>query len=468
MSLPQDINTLHKEIKAHKYTCVDLVDRYLARINNFDKKINSFNTVSDDYAYKKAKKLDQSFSEKGSEVFKEYPLFGVVISLKDIYLTKGIRTTASSNVLKDYIPPYSATIVERLEKAGAIIIGKTNHDAWAHGASGENSDFGPTKNPWNLEYVPGGSSSGSAASVSADFALASMGTDTGGSIRQPASFTNLVGYKPTYGAIPRYGVIAMASSFDTMGHFTHTVEDCEKIFNVTHGPDGHDANAIESEYAKTKSKYKIGIPKEYFEEGLDPQVKKIVENAIQVYKKEGIEIVDISLPNTKYAIPVYYIIQTAEVSSNLGRFDGVRYGYDRSHFGDEAKRRIMLGSYVLSAGYYDAYYVKAMKVRSLLVNEFSNAFDKVDAILAPVSPTPPFKIGEKSADPLSMYLADLLTASANIAGIPAMSIPAGFTKSNLPVGLQLMGKRWNEPILFDLGKLYQSKTDWHTKLPPLK
>lgn len=466
--LPLTIADLHKDLKEQKYSAVDLVDTYLSRIDAYDKALNSLLTVTDDLAYAKAKDIDKLIVDNPN-AFEEFPLLGVVFSIKDLYLTKGIRTTAASKVLENYVPQYSATAVERLEKAGVIIIGKANCDAWAHGASGENSDFGPTKNPWNIEYVPGGSSSGSAVSVASQFALASLGTDTGGSIRQPASFTNTVGLKPTYGAVPRYGVVAMASSLDTMGHFTRTVEDSERIFGVTGGQDNKDATVKEPVTTTFNNEsITIGIPKEYFIEGVDKEVLNVVNKAKVDLEKLGYKTKEISLPHTKYAISVYYIIMSAEVSSNLARYTGVRYGNSRDKFGQEAKRRIMLGSYVLSSGYYDAYYLRAMKVRTKLREDFENAFKEVDAILAPVSPTPPFKLGEKVTDPLQMYLADVFTAAVNLTGIPSLAIPGGFTKEGLPVGFQLMGPHFSESTLFYMGKKYQEITDWHLQVPELK
>ncbi|MBI3443220.1 Asp-tRNA(Asn)/Glu-tRNA(Gln) amidotransferase subunit GatA, partial [Candidatus Woesebacteria bacterium] len=419
---------------------------------------NAFLTVSDEVAYKQAKKIDRTLSD--------FPLFGVTVSHKDLYLTKGIKTTAGSKVLESYIPAYSGTVVDRLEKAGCIMLGKTNCDAWAHGASGENSDFGPTKNPWNPNYVPGGSSSGSAASVAANLSLIATGTDTGGSIREPANFCGIVGLKPTYGAVSRYGIVAMASSLDCPGPFARCVEDVETIFNVIKDEDGKDGTVLNTKYeipvsqGGRNTKLKVGIPKEYFTEGLDREVEKSILEAIKIFKKKGVELVDISLPHTKYAISVYYIIQPAEVSSNLSRYDGIRYGNTRDFFGDEAKRRMMLGTYVLSAGYYDAYYLKAMKVRSKIIEDFEHVWEKVDAIIAPVSPTSPFKLGEKATDPLKMYLADVFTVSADLAGIPGLSIPSGFTKSGLPLGFQLLGPRFSENVLFALGKLYQESTGY--------
>jgi len=459
MKLPKTIKETQDGFSKNEFSAVELVDAYLARIDEYDKDLNSFITVSKEKAYADAKRIE-SLSEKP-------PLFGVVTSFKDLFSTKGIRTTAGSKVLESYIPDYSATVVKRLEEAGVIVIGKTNCDAWAHGASGENSDFGPTKNPWNKNFVPGGSSSGSAVSVASGFSLIATGTDTGGSIRQPASFCNVVGFKPTYGAVSRYGIVAMASSLDSIGHFTHTVIDSRKVFQITKGVDGYDSTLTEIPSPKAGKKFRLGIPKEYFVKGLDREVEKTVMDAISTYKKLGVDVVEVSLPHTKYAIDVYYIIQPAEVSSNLGRYDGVRYGNNRDSFGDEAKRRIMLGTYVLSAGYYDAYYLKAMKVRTKIIQDFDNVFTKVDAIIAPVSPTPPFKLGEKADDPLAMYLSDVFTVSANVAGIPGLAIPGGFSKTNLPIGFQLLGPRWGEEKLFDLGELYQAETDYHLKEPEL-
>lgn len=456
MKLPLTIKDTQERLKKKEFTVIELVESYLARIKQV-KGLNAFLTITEEEAYKKAKDFN---------VLKDYSgaLAGVVVSYKDLYLTEGVRTTAGSKVLETYIPPYSATVVKKMEDAGAIMIGKTNCDAWAHGASGENSDFGPTLNPWNKSYVPGGSSSGSAAAVSAGLSLISLGTDTGGSIRQPASFCGVVGLKPTYGAVSRYGIVAMASSLDCPGPLGQTVEDVEAVFNIVKGPDGYDSTVTDGKSKKRNGKLRVGIPKEYFVKGVDSEVEDSVREAVKVLEKEGIEIVAVSLPHTKYAIDVYYIVQPAEVSSNLGRYDGIRYGDHRDSFGDEAKRRIMLGTYVLSAGYYDAYYLKAQKVRSKIIEDFDKAFEKVDAIIAPVSPTPPFKLGEKADDPLKMYLADIFTAPANLAGIPGISIPSGFTKNSLPLGFQLLGPRFSENTLFEIGKTYQKAIDYKPKL----
>jgi len=453
--IPVTIDKLQEGLLAKKFTAVEVVDEYLANIKKHNHVLNAFLTLTENEAYTKAKEVDELLARNDPEILKKFPLLGVPIAHKDLFLTKGIRTTASSKVLESYIPQYSGTVVERFDKAGAILVGKTNCDAWAHGASGENSDFGATKNPWNTKFVPGGSSSGSAVSVAANLVLASTGTDTGGSIRQPANFCGVVGFKPTYGAVSRFGVIAMASSLDSVGHFTHTVSDARKIFSVTKGEDGRDSTVKNGEYLETPGRLRLGLPEEYFVEGLDPVIEKSVKDTVKYFEGKGIEVKKVSLPNTKYGISVYYIIQQAEVSSNLGRYDGIRYGNTRDKMGSEAKRRIMLGTYVLSAGYYDAYYLKAMKVRAKIIKDFEKVFSEVDAIIAPVSPTLPFKLGEKADDPLKMYLADVFTVSANIAGLPGLAIPSGFSKDNLPLGFQLIGPRFSENILFDLGVLYQ-------------
>jgi len=463
MEIPLTIKETQDGLLKGKFTAVGLVNSYLERINKHNKDLNAFLTVCEEEAYKKAKEADERIKDLKEKAFTDFPLLGVCISFKDLFLTKGVRTTAGSKVLEDYVPAYSATVVERLEKTGCIILGKLNCDAWAHGASGENSDFGPTRNPWNKDFVPGGSSSGSAAAVAANLTLISTGTDTGGSIRQPANFCGVVGLKPTYGAVSRYGIVAMGSSLDSIGHLTRTVEDSEAIFNVTKGEDGCDGTVKDETFLAPKAKMRLGIPKEYFIEGLDKEVEKAVLAASQVFKKEGVELVDVSLPHTKYAISVYYIVQPAEVSSNLGRYDGIRYGNDRNSFGAEAKRRIMLGSYVLSAGYYDAYYLKAQKVRSKIIKDFEEAFTKVDAIIAPVSPTPAFAMGEKASSPLEMYLADILTVAGNLAGIPGLAVPSGFNQKGLPLGFQLLGPRFSEYVLFELGKLYQKATGYQPK-----
>lgn len=444
-------------LKKKEFSSVELVKQCLEKIKQEDKGINAFITVDEKGALEQAKKADELISQ-GSDL----PLLGVPVAIKDIFLTKDLRTTAGSKVLDDYIPQYDSTVVKKLKNAGAVIIGKTNCDAWAHGSSGENSDYGPTKNPYNKSYVPGGSSSGSAAAVAAEMCLAATGSDTGGSIRLPASFTNTVGLKPTYGRVSRYGIIAMSSSQDSIGHFTKTVGDSAILLSVTAGKDMLDATTpdkpVQNYLNKLTStaKIKIGVPKEYFSKGLDPNIKSLVEKALGFYENKGFELIELSFPHTEYAIACYYVIQPSEVSSNLARYDGIRYGNDRSNFADEAKRRIMLGTFTLSSGYYDAYYKKAMRVRTLIKKDFEDAFKIVDAIISPVSPTLPWKFGEKADNPLEMYLSDALTVPANLAGVPGLSVPIGFVK-DLPVGMQILGPHFSEDLLFKIGHFYESK-----------
>lgn len=454
-------------LKAKQFSSVELVTAYLEQIKAKNSNLNAFITVCEKEALEQAKAADELIKAE-----QDLPLLGIPIAIKDIFCTKGIKTTAASNVLSDYIPQYNATVIEKLQAAGAIIIGKTNLDAWAHGSSGENSDFGPAKNPWNEEYVPGGSSSGSAISVASGMAIAATGTDTGGSIRLPASFNNLVGLKPTYGRVSRYGIMAMASSLDSIGHFTKTVEDSAIFLNVTAGKDNLDATTTEvavPNYLENLNKgikgLKIGVPREYTDpKAIEPEVLKNFNDSLKVLEKLGAEIVEISLPNTEYGIAVYYIIQPAEVSSNLARYDGIRYGNDRENFGAEAKRRIMLGTFTLSVGYYDAYYKKAMKVRTLIIKDFEDAYKKVDAIISPVSPTIPWKIGEKVDDPLIMYLSDVLTVNCNLAGVPGLSIPSGFI-NGLPVGVQFLGPKFSEDLLFRIGHAFEQETRFFERTP---
>ena len=464
IDIPLTIKETQESLLKKKFSAVEIVDSYLSQIEKYNHEYNIYLTVSDEKAYEDAKRVDKIISEYGKKSLEEFPLLGVGVGYKDIFLTKGIRTTASSKVLEGYIPVYSATSVKRIEGAGAICLGKLNCDAWAHGSSGENSDFGPTLNPWNKVYTPGGSSSGSGAALAANMALITTGTDTCGSIRLPANYCHAVSLKTTYGAVSRYGVIAMASSLDTVGPMGRTVEDIEEVFNVIRGEDGLDSTVKNLRYEAKESKLKIGIPKEFFVGGLDSVIQKTINEAIRILQKEGIEFIDVSLPSTKYGISVYYIIQPAEVSSNLGRFDGIRYGNGRNAFGDEARRRIMLGTYVLSAGYYDAYYLKAMKVRTKIISEVDEVFKKVDALIAPVAPTPPFKIGEKVSDPLKMYLTDVYAATANLCGIPSIAIPSGFDNNKLPLGFQLMGPRFSEATLFKLGKIYERAVGYKPKV----
>lgn len=464
------INSALQDLKKGTFSCVELAETYLENIKKHNKSLNAFITVTDQEALRQAQESDKRYKSGDNRV-----LEGVPIALKDLFLTKGVRTTAASKVLDDYIPQYDGTVVKKLKEAGAVIVGKTNCDAWAHGSSGENSDYGPTKNPYDLDRVPGGSSSGSPVAVSTNMALGATGTDTGGSIRLPAAFCNVVGLKPTYGRVSRYGVIAMASSFDSIGHFTKTVEDNALLLSVTHGDDPHDATSVSNrpfEYAEKLNKgvrgLKIGVPAEYFTKGLNPKIKQTIDDALSFYESEGAKIIEVSLPHTDYAIATYYILQTAEVSSNLGRYDGIRYANTREFFGDEAKRRIMLGTYVLSSGYYDAYYNKGRQVRTLICGDYANTFEKVDVILAPTSPTKPWKFGEKVDDPISMYLSDIYTVTGNIAGVPGLNIQAGFVEG-LPVGFQILGPQFSESLLYQVAKPWEDKTEfWKQEAKILK
>lgn len=442
-----------KELMDGTKSVTEVVSESLKIIKDKEK-LNAFITLAEDEALIRAKWL-----EKNGD--RSLPLFGVPVALKDMYLTKGIRTTAGAKLLEEYAPPYSSSVVEKLEEAGAVIVGKTNQDAWAHGASGENSDFGPSLNPSNEECVPGGSSSGSAVAVAAGMVPLAMGTDTGGSIRQPANFVGVVGFKPSYGRVSRYGVIAMASSLDSMGHFTNSVEDAALVLGVTAGADERDATTraarkyeFEGFSKKGLEGVRVGIAKEYVEAIADEEIKENFEKVKSKLERLGATLVDVALPHTKEAIAVYYILQPAEVSSNLARFDGVRYGKGRDSFGKEAKRRIVVGSYTLSSGYYDAYYRQALRVRTLVKQDFERAFEKVDALVTPVSPTTAFKLGEKTSDPLAMYMADVLTVPVNLAGLPAIAIPSGKTKGGLPMGVQVIGRYMDEermlPISYEL------------------
>lgn len=470
------LKSASEQLKAGEMSSVEIVDDCLERIDKRDKDINAYLTVLSDDAKKAAKDADER--RKSGRVASE--IDGLPIAVKDVICTKGIKTTAASKILENFVPPYDATVVKKLKDAGAIIIGKTNLDEFAMGSSTENSAFKTTKNPWDKKRVPGGSSGGSAAAVASDMCIAALGSDTGGSIRQPASLCGVVGLKPTYGTVSRYGLMAMASSLDQIGVFAKTVGDAEILYNIIAGYDPMDSTSVKSEIRnaclakggakfETNSKFKLGIPREYFGEGLDAGVKKIIEDSIEKLKKEGNEIIEISLPNAEYALEVYYIIMFVEVSSNLARYDGIKYGHSTKEakdlievyfksraeaFGDEAKRRIILGNYASSAGYIDQYYAKAQKVRTLVKKDFDDAFKKVDLILGPVSPTTAFKIGEKTDDPLTMYLSDIYTISINLAGVPAMSVPAGLS-DGLPVGLQIIGPAFSENNIFTLGKLYE-------------
>ncbi len=454
------IEKAKKGLENKELSSVELVRACLQQIKNKNQDFNALITVCEKEALKEAEQKDKELN-KNKNLIKQKPLWGIPLVVKDNFCTKEIRTTAGSKVLENYIPVYDATVVARLKNAGAIIIGKANMDAWAHGSSGENSDFGATKNPFNTDLVPGGSSSGSATAVALNMALFATGSDTGGSIRLPAAFCGVVGLKPTYGLVSRYGIIAMASSLDAIGHLTKNVEDSALVLSVTAGRDVFDATTLfqsSFQYEKNLNKpikgLKLGIPKEYFPPNLNKQISQKIKEVILNLAKLGMEIKEVSLFHTQYALATYYIIQPAEVSSNLARYDGIRYGLSRQNFGDEAKRRIMLGTYTLSSGYYEAYYLKAMQVRTLIKKDFDEVFKKVDVLLTPVSPTLPFKRGEKIADPLQMYLSDVFTVTANLAGIPGLVLPAGFI-NGLPVGFQLLGPQLSEALLFQVGYHYE-------------
>ena len=459
------IDAARSAVQERKTSAAALAESFYARIESDDPKIGAFLTLSKERAMAKAAEMD-ALAAKGEKL---PPLGGVPVAIKDVMVTKGVRTTAGSKILGNYVPPYDCTAVARLEAAGAVVLGKLNCDEFAMGSSNENSAWKPVHNPRDLTRVPGGSSGGSAAAVAADMAVATLGSDTGGSIRQPASFCGVVGLMPTYGRVSRYGLIAFASSLDHIGPLTKTVKDAAIVLRTIAGRDPMDSTSADipvpdyvAELEKPVHGLKIGVAKEYLGEGLDKEVRSAIEAAIQKLAQQGCEIVEVSLPHTKYAIPAYYIVATAEASSNLARFDGVRYGYRakdghtlsemyrRSRdqaFGAEVKRRIMLGTYALSAGYYDAYYLKAQKVRTLLTRDFEEAFKKVDAIVAPVSPTAAFKLGEKVDDPLAMYLADIYTVTADLAGIPGISVPCGQTRERLPIGLQILGRHFDESTI---------------------
>ena len=458
------IKDIREGLIKKEFSALELAERFLNTIEQKDKELHAFINTTPELAKEQAKEIDKKLA-KGENLA---ALAGVPCSIKDSILVDEIKCTAGSKMLENYTASYDATVVTRMKKAGAVILGKTNLDEFSMGTSTENSAFGVTKNPHDLTRVAGGSSGGSAAAVASGESVTALGGDTGGSIRLPASFCGVVGLKPTYGAVSRYGIIAMASSLDQIGPMANTVEDCETVFNTIRGKDPLDSTSVDINPKSKIQNPKIGIPKEFFDKGLDLKVKKIIEKAIQKFKENGSEIVEISLPRIEQGLAIYYIINTSEVSSNLARFDGMRYGLSEQRdnllktylatkgkgFGAEVKRRIMLGTYALSSGYYDAYYIKAQKIRALLKQDFDKAFEKVDVIMGPVAPYPAFKIGEKT-DPLSMYLADIYTVSPNLAGLPGISIPAGETE-NLPVGLQIIGKPYEEQTLFEMGKTFES------------
>jgi len=478
------ISAIREGLQSRQFSCAEVTTAALKKAEKL-KSLNCFIELSADSALRQAHEIDILI-----KAGKQGPLLGVPIGIKDVICTKGVKTTAGSKILHNFIPPYDATVVRKLLTAGTVSIGKLNMDEFAMGSSNENSAYGPVKNPWNPEYVPGGSSGGSAAAVAAGICPSTLGTDTGGSIRQPASFCGIVGLKPTYGRVSRYGVIAYASSLDQVGAFAANVRDCALVTQAICGRDPNDATSVDQAVPDFEKSLglpikglRVGIPKEYFVTGLAGDISAALKKAIQVLERLGAIPVEVSLPHTELAVSVYYILAPAEASSNLARFDGIRYGHRASGqldlktlyaksrsegFGKEVQRRILVGSYVLSSGYYDAFYLKAQKVRSLIAQDFQTAFkDQCDLIIAPTTPAAPFKIGEKISDPLQMYLNDIFTIPVNLAGLPGMSIPCGFGDNGLPIGIQLIGRPWDEETLFRVASAYESETDWHTRKPAL-
>ncbi|MDS4070634.1 MAG: Asp-tRNA(Asn)/Glu-tRNA(Gln) amidotransferase subunit GatA [Candidatus Competibacter sp.] len=475
------ISQLSAGLAAGEFSSEELTDAFLDRIERFNPSLNAFITVAATRARAQARAADQHRRQGAAG-----PLTGVPIAHKDIFCTSGLRTSCGSRILDRFIAPYDATVVERLAAAGAVMLGKTNMDEFAMGSSNETSFYGPARNPWDLAAVPGGSSGGSAAAVAARLAPGATGTDTGGSIRQPAALCGITGVKPTYGRVSRWGMIAYASSLDQGGPMARTAEDCALLLGAMAGFDPRDSTSVDRpvpDYAALLDRpldgLKIGLPKEYFDEGLDGAVARVVEDAIAEYRKLGAETIDISLPNSRLAIPAYYVVAPAECSSNLARFDGVRYGhrcenpkdlldlYTRSRgegFGAEVKRRILVGTFALSAGYYDAYYLKAQQIRRSISDDFRRAFERVDAIAGPTSPTVAFNLGEKLDDPITMYLSDIYTIAVNLAGLPGLSLPVGFVGQR-PVGLQLIGNYFAEDLLLNVAHRYQQVTDWHQRAP---
>ena len=477
------IREAHELLTAKKISSVELTQAMLQRIQDIDSKVKSYVTVTGDLALEQARQADERIA-KGQHLT---PLTGIPFSMKDCISTRGVRTTCSSKILENYVPQYNATVANKLADAGAVLLGKTNMDEFGMGSSCENSAFFDTHNPWDLDHVPGGSSGGSAAAMAASLATFTIGEDTGGSVRMPAGFCNVTGIKPTYGRVSRYGLIALVSSFDSIGPITRDAYDCATVLEAIAGHDPQDSTTYQSpvpDYTANINKpvkgMKLGIPKEYFVAGMEAGVESSIQEAIRQFEKLGMEIREISLPHTKYGLPVYYLLLFAESSANLARMDGTRFGLSVSEkakdvidiylqtrhegFGDEVKRRIMLGAYALSAGYYDAYYLKAQKVRTLLRRDFESAFSSVDLLLAPTCPTTAFKLGEKTSDPLEMYLSDIYVVATNPAGVPALALPCGFSK-DMPVGMQLIGKHLDEQTLFRVAHAYQQETDWHKQLP---
>jgi len=477
------ISSLKKALLAKEVSAVEVTEEYLKRIDEVNEDYNAYVHISKGEALKDAESVDQELAEG-----EDAPLLGIPMGLKDVFSTKGVPTTACSNILRDYVPPFNAPVVERLIEAGAISLGKTNTDEFTCGTTSETSCFGVTKNPYDITKVAGGSSGGSGAVIPLNLGVFAMGTDTGGSIRLPASFCNAVGLKVTYGRVPRAGVIPMASSLDTIGHFTKTVEDAAIVLGVTAGQHRQDNTTVEAEVpdytqflGKSVKGMKMGIPKEYFAEGLNSEMREKLEAAIKVLEVQGAEIVEVSLPKTKYGVAAYYVIAPSEISANLERFDGIRFGVPTKGeihelldqylmnrgegLGDEMKRRILVGTYALSSGYYDAYYLKAQKVRTLIIQEFASVFKEVDVLLAPMSTNLPFTIGEKFDDPVSMYMADSLLIPSSLAGLSAMSVPAGFSSSGLPVGLQIIAPQLREDLLFQVGSAYEGETEFWKSVP---
>jgi len=478
------ISQAHRLLKERKTSSVELTKASLKHLHEVEDKVRACVTISEDAALRQAEEADEAISTGTTN-----PLTGIPALIKDNMCTEGIKTTCSSRILEDFVPPYDATVIERLKAHKAVILGKTNMDEFAMGSSTEHSAFFPTRNPWDLDCVPGGSSGGSCVAVAADAAVYALGSDTGGSIRQPAGFCSVVGLKPTYGRVSRFGLVAFASSLDQIGPITKTVADSALVMNVIAGHDPRDSTSVPNpvpDYTEALipdlKNVRIGIPQEYFVEGIQDEVRISVQAAIKKLGELGAKIDwEASLPHTKYALAAYYIVAPSEASANLARYDGVKYGFsyqDTSNmwqamektkqygFGDEVKRRIMLGTYALSAGYYDAYYLKAQKVRTLIRWEFDQAFEKYDALVTPTSPTLPFKIGEKVDDPMQMYLSDVCTLPINIAGVPAISIPAGFA-NGLPIGMQIIGKPFDEETVLHIAFAYEQATDWHNRKPPV-
>jgi aspartyl-tRNA(Asn)/glutamyl-tRNA(Gln) amidotransferase subunit A len=479
------IREAHDLLSKKKVSSVELTSAVLDHIHKIDPRINAFVTLADEFALGQARRADERL-RSGKNIT---TLTGIPFAVKDCISTKNIRTTCSSRILENYIPQYNATVINRLFEAGAVLLGKHNMDEFGMGSSCENSAFFNTHNPWDLERVPGGSSGGSAAAVASNMGFFALGEDTGGSIRMPASFCNVTGLKTTYGRVSRYGLIALVSSFDSIGPMARSVYDCAAVLQTIAGQDPHDATSVPApipDYLEKMGRpikgLRLGIPKEYFQPGMEPGVESAIKEAIRGFEELGMEIREVSLPHTNYALPVYYLILFAEASANLARFDGTRFGLSvdqdaqniidlylqtrREGFGPEVKRRIMLGAYVLSAGYYDAYYLKAQRVRTLLSQDFEAAFEQCDALVAPTCPTTAFRLGEKTSDPLTMYLSDVYVVATNPAGVPSLCVPCGFS-NGMPVGMQLIGKPLSEDVLLQVGHAYQSITDWHLKRPLL-